>query len=162
MFHLRSLRDTASAFPLPWRAPASRAAVVAFGVAIVFAGCSSLAVDGHDLEGTRWVAISVAGHAPIAGSEPTIVFENGLVHGSSGCNTYSSQDLARIESGKLVIGATLTTLGRCIETGGGDAPVMPIEEAFSAALRTANHVQLRGEQLVISGSGGELVFEQWP
>lgn len=136
--------------------------VAALALALVLAGCSSLVVDGHDLEGTRWVAVSVVGRAPIVGSMPTLRFDGGLVSGSAGCNGYSSQEPAKITSGKLVIGSTLMTLGRCLESGGGDAPVMAIEEAFSGVLRTADHIEFRGSQLIISGPASEVVFERAP
>jgi heat shock protein HslJ len=131
-------------------------------VALLIAGCSSLTVDDHDLEGTRWIAVSVVGRAPIAGSEPTLRFEGGVVSGSMGCNTYASQGSATITNGRLRLGTTLMTLGRCIETGGGDAPVMAIESAFSTALDAADRIVIRGDQLIISGEQGELVFERQP
>jgi heat shock protein HslJ len=131
-------------------------------VALIVAACSSLSVDGQDLAGTRWKAVSIAGQAPIAGSEPTLIFDGGRIEGSSGCNTYESQGPVTITGGSIKIGTTLMTLGRCIETGGGDAPVTTIEIAFSAALDAADRIGIRGNQLVLSGSAGELVFERRP
>jgi heat shock protein HslJ len=136
--------------------------VLAAGLALLLGGCGPLAVDGLHLDGTRWTATSVVGLAPIAGSEPTLNFEGGLVSGSLGCNTYASQQRATISGQRLEIGPTLMTLGRCIETGGADAPVMAIEDAFWLALQAADQISTRGDQLVLSGSAGELVFERQP
>lgn len=130
--------------------------------AFLVVGCSSLVVDGHNLEGTSWTAVSVAGRAPIVGSEPSLRFDGGLVSGSAGCNAYASQQPVTLTGGRLEIGSTLMTLGRCIETGGADAPVMAIERAFSAALEAADRIAFRGEQLVLTGPQGELVFERLP
>lgn len=129
---------------------------------IVAAGCSTLLVDSHNLEGTSWRAMSVDGRAPILGSEPTLKFDGGLLHGSMGCNTYSSQQPVKINNGWLQIGTTLATLGRCVETGGEDAPVMDIELAFQDALRAASRIDFRGDQLVVTGAAGEIVFNRQP
>lgn len=131
-------------------------------LALMVAACSSLTVDGHGLEGTHWRAVSVAGQAPIRGSEPTLRFDRGLVSGSMGCNTYSSQQPATITNGTIQIGTTLTTLGRCVQTGGDDAPVMAIEFAFQDTLWAAHRIEFRGDQLVVSGSAGEIVFNRDP
>jgi heat shock protein HslJ len=131
-------------------------------LAFLLAGCSSLVVDGHNLDKTSWLAVSVVGQAPIRGSEPTLKFEGGLVGGSMGCNTYTSHEAVTMSGNSIEIGETLRTTGRCIDTGGGDAPVMAIEFAFIDALEAADHIAFRGEQLVLSGPKGELAFERQP
>jgi heat shock protein HslJ len=139
-----------------------KALLVAAVITIVL-GCSPMVVDGYNLAGTSWRAVSVAGERPVDGSEPTIVFElDGRVRGSAGCNRYMSQQSVSIQDGELEIGGTLMTLGACVGDGGADLPVMAVEESFSAVLGTADHIALRGLQLVISGSNGEVVFERKP
>jgi heat shock protein HslJ len=131
-------------------------------VALVIAACSALAVDGQDLSGTSWKAVSIVGQPPIASSEPTIVFDPQGVHGSSGCNGYTGQQPASISNGKLELGEMLLTLGACVGSDGQDLPVMALEQTFWTTLNAADHIAMRGPQLVISGSAGELVFEREP
>jgi heat shock protein HslJ len=128
----------------------------------MIAACSSLTVDGQNLEGTRWMAVSIAGESPIVGSEPTIVFDSQGVHGSSGCNGFTGQAPASISNGNLKLGEMLLTLGNCVGADGQDLPVMAVEQTFWTVLNAADHIATRESQLVISGSAGELVFEHQP
>jgi hypothetical protein len=56
----------------------------------------------------------------------------------------------------------LMTLGACVGSDGQDLPVMALEQTFWATLNDADRIAMRGLQLVISGSAGELVFERQP
>jgi len=135
------------------------AGLAGIGLAVLLAACSGDVIDGRDLDGTRWIAISVAGHPPVAGREPTLNIVDGRVSGSAGCNGYASQDAMAIDRNRIVIGSTLITLGRCLQSDGADSPVMPIEDAFMLALRGVDHIAFLDEDLVLSGPHGVLVFE---
>jgi len=135
---------------------------VATVLALSLAACSSLSVDGLTLNGTSWRAVSVAGNLPVAGSEPTLTFElGGQIDGSTGCNTYASNDPIAISGNDFRGGGSvLMTLGACVGEDGVDLPVMAIERAFSDALSAANRIGLRRGALVLAGPRGELVFER--
>ena len=52
----------------------------------------------------------------------------------------------------------LMTLGACVGPNGDDLPVMAIENAFWTALNAGDRIGFRDDQLVISGTAGEIVF----
>ena len=137
--------------------------VLLLAAALAIAGCTPLLLGTVNLDGTRWVAVRVGGLEPEPGFEPTIGFEGGRVSGTGGCNGYASDEGVAIEGDRLRMPSVLMTLGNCVDPQQqGDAPMMRIERVFYDALRVADHIELRGSQLVISGGNGELVFEPIP
>jgi heat shock protein HslJ len=158
---LVSIRAVALLAPDPARTFLRQFAALAI-VPLLLAACSALEVDGQNLEGTTWKAVSVAGQPPIVGSEPTIVFDPQGVHGSSGCNGYTGQKPASIWNGNLKLGEMLLTLGACVGSDSRDLPVMAVEQTFWTMLNADDRIAIRGSQLVISGSAGELVFDRQP
>jgi heat shock protein HslJ len=136
--------------------------VTGVALATLLIACSSLGVDGRSLDGTHWRAISIAGRVPVAGFEPTLQFDNGRVSGSGGCNGYASQEAVTITGNRIVIGSTLSTLGRCLRADGSDGPLMPIEDAFMRTLSAVDHITFRDGDLVLSGGEGVLVFSPRP
>jgi heat shock protein HslJ len=145
--------------PVGTLARRSKALLVVAAVALL-AGCTPLAVDGERLDDTRWVSVSIAGQAPIAGSEPTLVFEDGRVRGSGGCNGYTGQEPVSITNNELELGPVLMTLGGCVGPDGEDLPVMAVEQTFRNTLGAADHIALRDGLLMLSGPAGELIFQR--
>ena len=127
-------------------------------IAAVVAGCAQVVVDGRNIDGRTWRARSVDDRPTIPGSEPTLRFENGVPQGSGGCNGYASDKPVRISFGALEMPEMLMTLGACIGPNGADLPVMAIENAFWTALNAGDRIGFRDDQLVISGTAGEIVF----
>ena len=115
-------------------------------------GCGG--IDTASITGTQWQAIDVAGQAPIAGKEPTITLGPGKVSGSAGCNDYASTSFViegdRILTGGLGTGATVCK----------DPRLMAVEEAYYKTLLNVERIEFRGGLLVLSGTGGELVFRR--
>jgi heat shock protein HslJ len=122
-------------------------AVLAAGVA----ACTPLLVDGRDVDNTTWRAVSVAGRVPPAGAEPTLRFDFATVEGNAGCNGYVGQRQATITDGRLDLGEILATAGGCVDAAGKATPGAELEPVFLGALGAADRIELRGEQLVLSG-----------
>ena len=139
-----------------------RSILAVLAAAFLVIACASLAVDGRNLGGTSWRAVRVVDKVPAVGSEPTLVFESGGVRGFGGCNGFTGQTPASIDNGKLDLGEILATLGGCLDASGADTPGMRLVPLFLRTLGSANHVAFRGDQLVLSGPDGELVFERAP
>ena len=132
---------------------------MAFVAAALLAGCASVTVSGRNIDGTAWRATSVAGMAPVAGREPTLRFENGWLNGSGGCNGITSQAPIVIVNDRLEPLDMLITAGQCLTGDGREIdPVMPVEQMFWSALAAADHIALRGDDLVLGGPKGEIVL----
>lgn len=97
----------------------------------------------NPLEGTSWVLTSIDQNSPIEPSEVTITFEDGMVAGQAGCNSYSSSFLLAGES--ISFGPIVQTEMFC-----GDIPgIMHQEGAYLAILGAALKYDLTGEILTI-------------
>ena len=132
------------------RFPASLARLAVLAASML--GCGG--IDTVSITGTQWQAIDIAGQAPIAGNEPTITLGPGNVSGFAGCNDYASASFViegdRILTGGLGTGATVCE----------DPRLMAVEEAYFKMLLNVERIELRGSLLVLSGTGGELVFRR--
>jgi heat shock protein HslJ len=107
------------------------------------------------LEGTAWRAVSVSGAAPVAGREPTLVFTADGVNGTTGCNQYFGG--FTYADGAIGFSAVGMTLMAC------DDEVGAVESAYTRALNGAAKVSIDdGGQLVLDGSGGQVVFRPEP
>lgn len=125
---------------------------------VLLAAACAPSVDGLALNGTAWRAVTVNGAPPVAGREPTLVFNLGEISGSAGCNGYGSQNV-KIEGHSITIrdlGMTAVACGG--PDGSSDNPIMRTEMAFYRALSAATTIGLGGGRLVIAGPEGELVF----
>lgn len=130
--------------------------------AVVVAGCASVVIDGRNIDGEAWRAVSVDGQLPIPGSESTLRFENGAPRGSGRCNGYASDKPAKVSFEMPEMPEMLMTLGACVGPNGDDLPVMAVENAFRTSLNAADRIGFRGDRLVISGTPGEIVFNPRP
>jgi heat shock protein HslJ len=104
-------------------------------------------------DGVLWRAMSVAGVAPPPDHAPTLTFSNSSVSGSSGCNEYGGQ--ARIIDGRFVTDQIASTLRLCL-----DDAANRIESSFMSILGSRPLIGPRGDQLVLAGQAGEIVFER--
>ena len=103
-------------------------------VAVLMAACSgsaaSAAPDAAALPGTSWTATSVGGVAVIAATPPKLTFgADGIVSGTTGCNSYSGS--YKLDGGSITVGLLAMTMMLC------QGPVGDQETAFSAALQSA-------------------------
>jgi len=125
------------------------AAALALALGLALIGCDIVPGAAPNLGGTTWHAISIAGRAPV-GPEPTAVFEDGLIRGTTGCNNYG---------GRVTINGTTLTVTELGGTAiGCPEPTSSQEALFLKALGTARTIRLEGPNLVIAGDAGEIVF----
>jgi heat shock protein HslJ len=100
-----------------------------------------------DLNGTAWVLTQLAGHALVTDVPVTMRFENGRVHGSDGCNTYSGPYTATGTAFRLS-GGVVSTRKACPE------PLMRQADALLGALDTARSVRVEAGRLMLLDEGG--------
>ena len=133
------------------------------GLLIIQAGCLPAgddtgsavepAVDG--LAGTAWMltAYGPSGNemAALTHTAITATFADGQMHGSTGCNSYSTTYM--IDGRILTLGPIAVTEMACLELG-----VMEQEVAILSALSTAASFELVNETLTVTYEGGSLRF----
>ena len=141
---------------MPAKARALVLAVVA--LASLLAGCSAFDLTREArpdlLAGQSWRAIEVNGQPTIVGSEPTAVFAMTAFTGTTGCNQYSAEYQYDPITGDLSISQTAMTAAGCARGAGAT------ETAFLDALGKVSSASMDpAGRLVLSGAGGEIVFE---
>ena len=119
------------------------------------------------LEGTSWRLVAfledkevegmaaplVAVTEPLPGTQLTIEFEDGMVSGSAGCNTYSAQ--YRLDGPALTLEGLAFTEMDCLDPAG----VIDQEQRYLCALRVVTGYRITGHQLWLeSGDGQVLLF----
>ena len=106
------------------------------------------------LAGSAWRVVAVNGRAPIAGSEPTVVFAAAEVKGSAGCNSYGGRYAYEPSTGAIAFHELGMTAMACAEPARND-----IEALFTRAINQAATASIDPEgRLVLSGPGGEVVL----
>lgn len=100
------------------------------------------------LEGTSW---ELQGTLPDA--RITAEFRGGTISGSGGCNTYSGP-YTSTGSNNISVGGLVTSQMAC------DEAIMEQEQAYLAALGTAQSYSIAGNTLTIAHAGGALTFQQ--
>lgn len=113
-----------------------------------------------DLENTSWrlAYYGTSGDTTdvIEGTEVTLQFEgDGQAGGNGGCNSYGTT--YEVSNGALSFGEIVTTLMACSGEG-----IMEQEDAYLAALRSAEAFEVTADQLEILYDGGDrvLTFER--
>ncbi len=107
------------------------------------------------LNGTTWTAVLVAGVVPIAGREPTAMFDATSVSGTTGCNSYGGS--YQYATGALTFGPLMSTKIGC------EAPISAMEQHFAAALEGATTASMDDTgRLVLNGPAGSITFEVAP
>ena len=108
------------------------------------------------LEGVAWKVTGFnngrqAVVSAVTGTTITLAFENGMVRGSSGCNTFRAPYTS--EGNRLSIGAAVTTRKACTAEG-----VVEQERQFLAALKTAKVWTVESGTLDVHRADGERVL----
>ena len=116
------------------------------------AACSA-AAHSTDLNGTSWALVEISGQPVVAGSSPTLSFEEEQAGGNSSCNSFSASYEAS-QDGKLTFGPPMSTLMACLDSGG----VMDQETAYLAALQSAAAYQMKDGRLLILNADGDVVL----
>lgn len=114
---------------------------------ILLTSCSAFPAASDSLNGTSWELYAISKHRPIEGSNITIVFEDGQVSGSSGCNSYGGD--YKVSGKKIEFGMLMSTLMAC------DEPIMDQESDFLQMLGDAHRFELVDDQLQIYWSDHE-------
>ena len=108
------------------------------------------------LEGVEWKVTGFnngrqAVVSAVTGTTLTLNFENGMVRGSSGCNTFRAPYTS--DGNRLTIGAAATTRKMCAGEG-----VMEQEQKFLAALKTAKVWTIESGTLDVHRADGQRVL----
>lgn len=106
-------------------------------------------MDSDPLEGTSWVLLAYGNTNPIPGRNVTMMFEDGQVRGSGGCNSYSGP--YQVHGDQITFDQVGMTLMACPEPLG----LMEQETAFMQFLGAAQTFSLEKGQLKIFRSDGE-------
>jgi heat shock protein HslJ len=101
------------------------------------------------LEGTNWRLAEINGEMPLANTEVTLSFNEGILGGNAGCNSYGG-DYVVGPGGALQIGDVFRTLMACLEPDG----VMEQEEAYLSTLERGNSYVIDGDTLIIMDAAG--------
>jgi heat shock protein HslJ len=124
-----------------------------FALALVLglAACSG-AAPSMDLKSTSWVLVEISGQPVVAGSSPTLSFDDGQAGGNGSCNSFGGE--YTLDNGKLTFGPLVSTMMYCEDT-------MEQETAYLAALQSATAYQIEEGRLLILDADGVvvLVFE---
>ena len=130
------------------------AALIALMVAASIAGCArgSDTPPDSSLEGTSWTLSQLEGKALIAETEITLVFEEGQVGGTAGCNHYSGTP--SIDDDKVSFGAVGSTEMACIAPKG----VMDQETTFLKALGLVATLKMGNGELAFLNQAGQTVL----
>ncbi|MBN1259284.1 MAG: META domain-containing protein [Anaerolineae bacterium] len=117
---------------------------------LAFSGCNGDSVANDDpLDGTSWTLIAYRKTRSLPGATITAAFEEGQVHGSAGCNTYSGA--YRVNGGTLTIEAVAITEKACLEPEG----IMEQETLYVGYLTAAKTFRFVDGQLQIFWSDQE-------
>jgi heat shock protein HslJ len=129
--------------------------VLAGVLALALSGCDGAgSAAGDPLEGTSWVLVAYRKSRPISGTTITATFEEGRVHGSSGCNSYSGS--YRVRGDTIAVSDLAWTEMACLEPEG----VMEQETLVMSYLSDAETFRFVDGQLQLFRADGEaLTFE---
>ena len=103
------------------------------------------------LDGTEWVVTEIDGEPVIEDSGVTMEFENGMLSGNAGCNSYGGSYSGSAD-GELELRDITMTLMACAEPDG----VMDQETAFLAALREVTAWEQDGDDLRLLDDAGDV------
>ena len=101
------------------------------------------------LPGSAWKVITFAGQTPLADHPITFEFDNeGNVAGDGSCNRFGGA--CQIEGDKIEVGPLRSTRRAC------EPDIMQQEHKFLALLGAATAWSIEGDELVLTGSEGQI------
>jgi heat shock protein HslJ len=103
--------------------------------------------------GTQWVLTSLRGSSPIAGSEVTLLFEQGSAGGSGGCNSYGAEYM-RTDPNQLNFHTIIQTEMACMEPQG----VMQQETDYLSTLSETSAYRVNGDTLELLNADGQTIL----
>jgi heat shock protein HslJ len=128
-------------------------------VVLIAAACGDDTDTGHQhLAESSWEATAVAADGTLVGVDPstitTVVFDNGLVSGSDGCNRY--RFTVKVDGDRIVFDELSITGASCEPGHAGQG------ERFITAMRTATRYTATGDQLRLYDTTDRVVAEFRP
>jgi heat shock protein HslJ len=124
--------------------------ILAGFILLSLAACGGTGSAPSDpLDGTAWVLKFIRKSSPIPGTIITATFEDGQVHGSAGCNTYSGS--YQVTDDTIEVGVIAITEMFCMEPEG----VMDQETMFVQFLQDVQTLRFVDEQLQLSRADRE-------
>jgi len=113
--------------------------------AIILSGCA--AAGTPTLDGTGWVMTNMGGQAVLADTTVTLIFEDGQLGGSDGCNLYGTTYETKGSSLAIDTSMMMSTLMGCPE------PVMEQASAFTTLLARVESYRVKDGTLeLLDGS----------
>ena len=101
----------------------------------------------ESLDGSAWILAELAPESLLEDVTATLVFEDGQVAGTDGCNRFRGS--YEFSDGDLRIGQVASSMMACPE------PIMRQARTFISALEQTRGVTLEDDSLVLRGNGGE-------
>jgi heat shock protein HslJ len=128
--------------------------IIVVGVILLsLAACNGAGSANSDpLDGTSWTLMAYRKTSPIPGTTITAVFEDGRVHGSAGCNSYSGA--YKVSGDRITVSEIAITEMACLEPEG----VMEQETTFIQLLSDARTLKLTDGQMQTFAGHEALTF----
>ncbi|HEX6661631.1 MAG TPA: META domain-containing protein [Sphingomicrobium sp.] len=118
-------------------------------LALLCAGCTSIAADARTFEGTRWHAVAINGRTTPTTGNYVVRFQRGQIGGQFGCNHFGGD--YRIRGDTLTAGAIRTTMMACSE------PAASFEgEGFAILNQPMRMTWSSSQRLTLSNAAGSL------
>jgi heat shock protein HslJ len=105
------------------------------------------------LEGTKWALTEMNGEALIPNTQVTLSFNENVLGGNAGCNSYGGEYVAG-PGGALQIEDVFRTLMACLEPVG----LMEQEDEYLSALERADSYVLDNDTLIIMDAAGASIL----
>ena len=118
-------------------------------ILLFLTSCGAGEGNGDPLEGTSWDLLYYRKSSLIDGTSITATFEEGVMRGSAGCNSYNAE--YEVDGNRFSIEVVASTLMACMEPEGA----MDQEQFFLGFLTEADSFEITDERLIISRPDGE-------
>ena len=126
------------------------ATMIIIGLTVLFlTSCGAGAEIDDPLEGTSWDLLYYRKSSLIDGTSITATFEEGVMRGSAGCNSYNAE--YEVKGDSFSIEVVASTLMACMEPEGA----MDQEQFFLGFLTEADSFEITDERLILSRPDGE-------
>ena len=120
-------------------------------LSLILAACGGIG-QNTSLEGTQWQLVFIENGVITPSANVTLNFEDGQVSGVAACNHYGG-GYTYARDGAFSVEAMFMTEMYC-----QDEPLNQLETAYLKALGAATSAKIEGDQLILIGEMGQLVF----
>ena len=118
---------------------------------LILAACGGAGQDTA-LEGSQWQLVFIESGAIPPGAQVTLNFQDGQVSGTAACNHYGGSYVYS-QDGAFTVETMFMTEMYCMEE-----PLNQLESAYLRTLSSANSAKIEGDELILIGEMGQLVF----